>query len=516
MSVTYPRAVADVTPDKPAAVMYPSGETLSYAALEAQANQVANLFRDMGIKAGDKVAFKLRNCLDVFPFAWGAQRAGVIYVSISNSLTYDEMAFIVEDSDAKLLLSSVADNPDMAEQIAANFPNVHLFDTVQASPGWGGWKEAIAGYPTDPIADESYGADMMYSSGTTGRPKGIVTIGFEPEKPVEDWPIMATLASKLCGMNSETVYLCPAPIYHAAPLRWCAAVQFLGGTTILMERFKAEHVLDAIQKHRVTLAQFVPTHFNRLLDLPEETKKAFDLSSLENVAHAAAPCPVEIKQQMIDWWGPILTEYYSGSEGAGFTFINTEEWVAHPGSVGRSILGTIRICDDNDDEVETGVDGFVYFDNDRQFRYHNDDKKTAESRNKHGWSTMGDIGRLDEDGYLYLTGRASFTIVSGGVNIYPQEIENHLINHPLVRDVAVIGTPCKDLGEKVTAVIELYDHDKAGDDVVETLVAFTREKLSGIKVPKEFLFNDALPRTETGKLLKKKLRAEFWPPNSTL
>lgn len=512
MSVSggYPRWFAKETPNKPAAIMCPSGLQLTYAELEVKANQFGHYLRSIGLGVGDKIAFRLENRLEVFPFVWGAQRAGMVYVAISNKAAYDEVAFILENSGASMLLSSATNGVEIVEKIAENFAGrVKLLGLGNMPAGWRDWHKTLEAFPTQPIADEHCGADMVYSSGTTGRPKGVY-MEIDPAKTVDEPPSVANLGRLMFGLDQNTVYLSPAPFYHAAPLRWCVAVQYLGGTVVMMEKFDAETALRAIETYKVSHAQFVPTHFQRLLDLPPATRNAYNLSSLKFAVHAAAPCPIETKQKMIDWWGPVVTEYYSGSEGAGFTYINSEDWLTHPGSVGRALSGIVHICDENGDEVPIGKDGHIFFEGGGSFSYYKDEAKTAESRNKHGWATLGDIGHLDADGFLYLTDRKSFMIISGGVNVYPQEIENLLINHPLVRDVAVIGTPDRDLGEKVTAVVELHDQDLATPATAEILTKYTKEKLGGIKVPKLIEFSPALPRTDTGKLLKRKLRDAYW------
>lgn len=509
MIVGYPRHFASEAPDRTAAIMHPGGEKLTYAELEAQANRFAQYLRACGLRPGDRVAFCLENRLEVFPFVWGAQRAGMLYVAVSNKFTFEEVEFILRDSGASVFLSSCHSGNDVAERTARAFADdVHLLGLGDMPDGWLDWHDVIGTYPAEPIADECFGSDMMYSSGTTGRPKGIFA-EIDPSKPVDEWPIMATLGHNLFGIDDTSIYFSPAPLYHAAPLRWCMGVQFLGGTVVVLKNFDAEETLRAIEAHKITHAQFVPTHFSRLLELPPEIRNAYDLSTLASVAHAAAPCPEQVKRAMIDWWGPIIDEYYSGSEGAGMTFINSADWLSHPGSVGKAVVGTLRICDESGDPLPVGEVGGVYFEDGRSFAYHQDEEKTAESKNHHGWATMGDVGRIDEEGYLYLTDRKSFLIISGGVNVYPQEIENHLISHPIVRDVAVIGTPDKDFGEKVTAVVELHDPSHAGDETADMLTQFTRDKLSGVKVPKAFHFQEALPRTDTGKLLKRVLVEEF-------
>jgi acyl-CoA synthetase (AMP-forming)/AMP-acid ligase II len=324
------------------------------------------------------------------------------------------------------------------------------------------------------------------------------------------------LAQALYGFDGDTVYLSPAPLYHAAPLRYNMTVQRLGGTCIVMEHFDEEQALQLIEKYKITHSQWVPTMFVRMLKLPEEVRTRYDVSSLRCAIHAAAPCPVPVKEQMIDWWGPVLYEYYAGTEGNGFVQLNSEEWLAHKGSVGRPLNCEIHICDDDGAEVPVGEAGTIYFEADDpdapQFQYYNDEKKTRDSRHpkhKH-WTTLGDIGRLDEDGYLYLTDRKAFMIISGGVNIYPQEAENLLITHPKVADVAVIGVPNTDFGEEVKAIVQPMDWADAGPELEEELIAFCQSELSKIKCPRSVDFDKELPRHPTGKLYKRLIRDKYW------
>ena len=381
--------------------------------------------------------------------------------------------------------------------------------------GWSNWEAATAALPTTPIADERAGTDMIYSSGTTGRPKGVrVAL---PDNPALATPtILTMLAQGLYQFSGETIYLSPAPLYHAAPLRWSMAVQRFGGTVVMMRHFEPEAALAALARYGVTHSQWVPTHFVRMLKLPEAVRGAYDLSALKVAIHAAAPCPVPVKRAMIDWWGPVLYEYYAGSEANGMTTITSAEWLAHPGSVGKAAYGVLRICDDQGAEVPPGTEGLIYFEGGGAFEYHNDPAKTAEARHPKGWTTLGDIGRVDEDGYLYLTDRKSFMIISGGVNIYPQEIENRLITHPKVADAAVVGAPCPDMGERVVAVIEPLDPRDAGPALAEELTRWCREELSGVKIPRQIDFTEALPRAPTGKLYKRLLRDAYWGKESRL
>ena len=351
---------------------------------------------------------------------------------------------------------------------------------------------------------------MLYSSGTTGRPKGIKRAS--DHHPIElPNPFLKILCADMCGMNSDSIYLSPAPLYHAAPLRFNMMAITLGGTSIIMEHFDAEEFLKLVEKHKVTQSQLVPTMFVRMLKLPEEVRKRYDVSSLKGAIHAAAPCPIDVKAKMIEWWGPILIEYYAGSEGNGVTVSTSQQWLTHRGTVGRAVVGKVKILDENDQEAPTGQIGTVYFADAPVFAYHNDPEKTKRAYNARGWSTLGDVGYLDEEGFLYLTDRKSYMIISGGVNIYPQETEDVLITHPGVADVAVFGVPNEEMGEEVKAVVQPHDMKKAGKELEAELILFCRKHLSPIKCPKSIDFEAELPRTPTGKLVKRHLRDKYWP-----
>ncbi len=377
-----------------------------------------------------------------------------------------------------------------------------------APPGWTSYERAVAEQPAQPIADQVAGTDMLYSSGTTGRPKGV----FVPPEfgAIDATNPLAEIGRRVYGVDEHTVYLSPAPLYHAAPLRYNVLVLRLGGTCVIMEHFDAKRFLELIERHRVTHTQVVPTMFVRLLKLPAEDRSRHDLSSLRCAIHAAAPCPIPVKRQMIDWWGPIVWEYYAGTEGNGMTLVGSADWLAHPGTVGRAVIGTVKVCDDAGNELPAGETGVVHFADGRPFSYHNDPGKTAASRNARGWTTLGDIGHVDAEGWLYLTDRKAHMIISGGVNVYPQETENLLVTHPEVLDVAVIGVPDEDLGEAVKAVVTPRDMTRAGPGLERELIAFCREHLSHVKCPKSVDFDAELPRHPTGKLYKRLLRDRYW------
>jgi len=504
----HPSVHAQTVPDKPALIVAETGETISYAALDARSNRAAQLFRRAGLGIGDTIALFLDNIPEFYEIVWGAQRAGLFYVCIPSKLTAPEVEYIVRDSGARLVIGSAA-MAAVASALAVPLSDCARLMIGGAVDGWEDWAAAVAGMPDTPIADQRAGVDMLYSSGTTGRPKGVrVAL---PEDPSIAAPnVLVMLAQALYRLGPDSIYLSPAPLYHAAPLRWSMTVMRLGGTVVMMQHFDPEAALAAIDRYKVNASQWVPTHFVRMLKLDEATRARYDLSSLKVAIHAAAPCPIPVKEAMIAWWGPVLYEYYAGSEGNGLTTIDSAQWLAHKGSVGKAAYGELHICDDAGNDVPPGTEGLVYFAGGGVFEYHNDPEKTAEARNAHGWTTLGDIGRVDEEGYLYLTDRKSFMIISGGVNIYPQEIENRLITHPRVADVAVIGGPCPEMGERVIAVVQPVDMAEAGERFAAELTAWCRAELSGVKTPRQIDFAPELPRAPTGKLYKRLLRDRYW------
>ena len=506
----HPGVHAANQPDKPAVIMAATGETITYRELEEESNRGAQLFRSLGLAPGDHIAFMLENHPRFLPLCWAAQRAGLYYTAISYRLQEDEVAYIVDDCEARVFITSKAQAP-LAGRLRARMPKVSSAYMIDGTiDGFDSWETALAAQPPTPIADETEGADMLYSSGTTGRPKGIkVALAGEPLGSAGG---LLALAQGLYQMDENVRYLSPAPLYHSAPLRYNLAVTRLGGTTVIMERFDPAECLRLIGEYGITHAQFVPTMFVRMLKLPEAERMQYDVSSLKVAIHAAAPCPVSVKQTMMDWWGPVIHEYYAGTEGNGFCAVGPDEWLSHPGTVGRALLGEIHICDDDGKPLPTGQVGTVYFGGGNEFEYHNDPGKTEDSRHprEKGWSTLGDMGYVDDEGYLYLTDRKTFMIISGGVNIYPQEVENLLVTHPRVADAAVFGVPNEDFGEEVKAVIQPVDWDAAGDELAEELIDFCRAHLSHIKCPQSVDFERELPRHPTGKLYKRLLRDRYW------
>ena len=484
-----------------------SGETMTYRELDEAANRFARLLRERGLQDGDAFAVLLENRIEYFTLIWGSQRAGTMLVPISTRLTAPEIAYMLQDSEAKFLVTSPLFG-EVTQEIRALMPGLSVL--VIGQDGQEGFAEALAAHDPGPIEDMRAGSVMLYSSGTTGRPKGIRPAPPEDVDPQAIVPLMglATMGASMPA-DGSMVYLSPAPLYHAAPIGWCSVAHRLGATVVVMEKFEPEATLAAIERHGVTDSQWVPTHFVRFLKLDPEVRERYDLSSHQRALHAAAPCPVPIKRAMIEWWGPIINEYYAGSEGIGMTLVKAEQWLTHPGSVGPAIYGKLHICGPDGEELGPGEDGLVYFENDLLPTYHNDPDKTREAMHPSGWMTLGDIGHVDGDGFLHLTDRKSHMIISGGVNIYPQEIENLLVTHDKVMDAAVIGAPDPDLGERVVAVVQPVDMTDAGERLEAELRAFLAPDLSRIKMPKQFDFRPDLPREANGKLYKRELRDEY-------
>jgi long-chain acyl-CoA synthetase len=501
--------IASQAPDRNAVIMSDGSRPMAFAELDRRSLQVSRLLSGLGVRPGGHVALMLANRPEFFEIAWGAQRRGTLWTPVNWHLTASEAQYIVEDCGAQVLFAS-PETADVAAQIAERLPGITTFLCGAERPGTGlaSYERARAEQSSEPLGDEVEGVYFFYSSGTTGRPKGINREHDFP--PFGSGSGLELLMREAFGFGPDSVYLCPAPLYHSAPIAWSMGTHRNGGTVVLMERFDAAECLRAIERHRVTHVQFVPTHFVRMLKLPDAQRRAFDLSSLRVVVHAAAPCPVDVKRQMFDWLGPKIFEYYAGSEGNGLTMIGPQEWLAHPGSVGRPAPGTVHIVGEDGEELPAGQDGVIYFEG-APFEYHNDPAKTAGSRDDRGWSTLGDVGHLDTDGYLFLADRRTDLIISGGVNIYPAEIEHALIMHPAVADVAVIGVADPEMGQSVLAVVQPAGGSPPRPDLADELIAHCRSRLASFKCPRTIEFVAELPRLPTGKLLRRKLREERQP-----
>ncbi|HWX58924.1 AMP-binding protein [Bradyrhizobium sp.] len=502
---------AHLRPLQPAFIMAGSGEAVTYRELEARCNALAHLFRNRGLKRLDHYAIFMENNGRYLEACGAGERSGLYFTCVNSYLTAGELAYILNNSQSRILITSAA-KLDVAREAIKECPGVELCvvaDGTGESARIVGLDQATFGLPRTPIADEYVGTAMLYSSGTTGRPKGILR-PLPEQPPVYNLPLFEFLI-KLWQYREGMIYLSPAPLYHSAPQAAVNLTIRMGGTVIIMESFEPERYLALVEQWGVTHSQLVPTMFSRMLKLPEEVRNRHDLSSLEIAIHAAAPCPVQVKDEMIRWWGPIIQEYYGATEGLGFTACGSAEWLAHRGTVGKVLFGELHILDDNMKECPAGTAGTVWFKTASAFEYFNDPQKTREARSPDGsMSTVGDVGYVDADNYLYLTDRATFMIISGGVNIYPQECENLLITHPKIADAAVFGVPNPDLGEEVKAVVQPMPGIEPCPALAEELLAFCGEKLSRQKVPRSIDFEEQLPRLPTGKLYKRLLRDRYW------
>ncbi|MDG4669216.1 AMP-binding protein [Mycobacterium sp. 236(2023)] len=493
---------------KAAVILHPSGRSVTFKALDESANRLANYLRRRGIDSGDTIAVLMENNEHIHAVMWAARRSGLYFTLVNTHLTASEAAYVVNDSGAKAIISSRAMADvcvEMVRHLPHGLPSVALVANGDMT-GWQNYPECAEGESIQFTPDESEGQLLQYSAGSTGRPKGIRRPRISGSAGRSSLP---TPVFEALGVARDSVYLSPAPTYHTAPAMWTMSAQAVGATTVMMERFDALQALRCIERYGVTHAQFVPTMFVRMLRLSRREKQQFDLSSLRRVIHAAAPCPPAIKHQMIEWWGPIIDEYYGSSEGAGISLISAEEWLRRPGSVGKPILGQPHILDENLKELPPRQIGDVYFDGGYSFEYLNDAEKTAGSRSPQGWVTVGDIGFVDEEGYLFLTDRRHNMIISGGVNVYPQEVENVLISHPLVADVAVFGVHDDDLGQSVIAVVELAQPALASEATNAELMSWASYRLARHKRPRSIVFTENMPRTDAGKLYKDRLILEY-------
>jgi long-chain acyl-CoA synthetase len=497
---------AQESPQRPALIMGATGQTVTFGELDRRSRQLARYLSAQGLARRDHLAVMMENNADYFTVCWAAQRLGLIYTPINWHLTAGEAAYIVENCEAKALIVSEKTR-HIINAMTDNLPSIDVaLTTGQPFGQFKNLNEAINGVEDGPDLGRHEGDVMFYSSGTTGRPKGIT-----PKRGELEWGQLPPLTMYLrgaYGLGRDTVYLVPAPLYHAAALVWSMIVLRAGGLLIIMEKFDPLEALRLIGERRVTHAQFVPTMFVRMLRLSAAERSKHDLSSLKIIIHAAAPCSPQIKQQVIDWFGPIVHEYYAGSEGNGLTAVDSATWLAHRGTVGKPVVGQVHVVGDEGEVLPVGKDGLVYFSGGSDFEYYRDPDKTASAFNARGWSTLGDIGHVDEEGFLYLSDRRTDLIISGGVNVYPKETEDVLLQHPNVLDVAVIGVPNSDLGQEVKAIVELNAASVASPELANDMIAFCRERIAAFKCPKSIDFA-ALPRLPNGKMLKRELRDRY-------
>ncbi len=501
----HPRHWAEVDRDKAAVIAARSGRVTTYRELEQRSMQCANWLRRAGLRPGDHIAAVLENDPSFLVVSWAAQRSGVYFTPISWRFQLEEILYILDHCGARAVFISQSQR-ELAGALVESGKIPLRLSVGGALEGFEGFEDAIAGCPTIALAAETRGVDMLYSSGSTGKPKAVKVAVDDP--CIDGAPQLYRLFGQRFQWNNATVYLMPAPLYHSGPLRFAMAMGYFGGSVLLMEKFDARESLELCERYRVTHAQWVPTMLVRLLKLPRGVRERYDLRSLRFVIHGAAPVAVEVKHAMIEWLGPILEESYSGTEGNGATLISSAEWLSHPGSVGRAAFGELHILDDAGCEVPPGTIGNIYFDGPK-FEYYKDPQRTREAYNDRGFSTLGDIGYVDSEGYLYLTDRKSDVIITGGVNVYPIEAEHALTSHPQVTDAAVFGVPDEDLGEAVHAVVQPARRADAGAALERMLIDYCRAKIAHYKCPRSIEFRDQLPRHDTGKLYKRLLKAEY-------
>lgn len=510
MTVFHPRAHALYQPDKPALVLVDSRDAIAYGELVQRADRAAQLFLRLGLAEGDTIALFLENHLRFAELCWAAKNSGITYACISSQSSVEDAHYIVDNSDAKLLISSAALAATAVAVARLASPTLHCLMLDGAEAPFECYETLLAQEKPVPLTGRHRGPSMLYSSGTTGRPKGVrVAL---PDEPPEVPPRRLAMLRSRYGLDENTTLICPGPFYHAAPGRFMMSVQRCGGTLIGFKKFDPEALLAAIERHRATHVLLVPTMMIRLLKLPATVRARYDLSSLRCVLHMAAPCPIPVKEQCIAWWGPIIEEMYGGTEAVGHTLISSQEWLAHKGSVGRPAAGCrIRILDTEQRALPPFAPGLISMSNGHRFEYYKDAEKTLSAIDAEGWGTLGDIGYLDDEGYLYLTDRAAHMIISGGVNIYPQEAENALYAHPEIADVAVIGVPHAEFGEEVKAVVQPRQFPPVDPAALAAdIMAWCRARLSPIKCPRSVDFVAELPRNESGKLLKRLVKAPYW------
>jgi acyl-CoA synthetase (AMP-forming)/AMP-acid ligase II len=508
----YPGRYATLRPDHPAWIMAGRGSRITYAELDLRSNQFAQLLDARGVPRDGTVAIAAENRLEWAEAIWGVVRSGRYVAPINWHLGGAELASILKACAADAVVVTRRVSATLAD-MRRTLPNLRLVLALDATRSellphaWLPYEPSLARQSTDAVLDERFGGRVMFSSGTTGAPKVIRHPGLDMH-PADAAPHLGAY-TELFSFDADTVYLCPAPIYHTAPFRFVLAIMQLGGTVVCLEQFDAEAALAAIERYRVTHAQFVPTMFVRMLRLDSAVRQRFELSSLAVAITGAAPCPAALKNEIMDWWGPVVHELYGASESYGNCHIGPEEARSHPGSVGRAIRGRIHITDPGGEEVPQGQIGQVWFEGTSPFVYAGQEDATVASTHSAGWSTVGDLGRLDEDGYLYLAGRSDDVIISGGVNIHPAQAEGALAVHPAVSDVGVIGIPDPEYGESVLAVVVPMPSAHPSDALATELIDFCRDRIASFQCPRRVVFAEELPRGDNGKLYKRELRARF-------
>ena len=510
----YPATYAAERPDDDALILASTGSRQSWGELDRASDEIARALRDLGVERGDHIALVVGNVPVFFDVMWAALRSGLLYTAVNTYLTPREVTGVLRACAPSVVIATrpFVDLVDQAWPHLATRPHLIAVADVGEPRSWPtGWRDLddVRGACSPAPLAEAEGAPLWFSSGTSGQPKAVV-------RPLPDCPPgfgdpVAAHYAEIFGLDETTVHLCVGPLHHAAPVGFSTAVHRAGGTVVLTERFDPEELLTWIDRYGVTSTHLVPTMFVRLLKLPDAVRSSFDLGSLRTVLHGAAPCPAEVKRQMIEWWGPVLEEYYGGTEGIGSTVVSSREWLERPGTVGRASRGTIHITDESGSELDVGETGLVWFDNpDFTARYRDDADETDAITHPAGWQTLGDIDHLDEADYLFLTDRWSHKIVTGGVNVFPREIEDVLLQHPAVLDVAVIGVPHAEMGEEVKAVVQLVDPSAASDDTAQVLLTWCRERLARFKCPRSVDFDPSLPRSDNGKLYKRRIRDRYW------
>jgi long-chain acyl-CoA synthetase len=492
------------------ALVDPSGREWTRGELLAECNRISHGLRALGLEKGDCVATVLPNAAEVFALHLACTQLGFYLTPINHHLTAPEIAYIVEDSEAKVFVGSerfAKECKGATGQVGFDPDRQFAIGNVA---GFRPFSDLTAGQPTSMPDGRSAGQVMNYTSGTTGRPKGVR----RPLAPLEP-DLVATLTTGFLGMydlvpEDGNVHICGSPLYHTAVLVFSSSSLHMGHSVVLMDKWTPDEMLRLIDHYKVTHSHMVPTQFHRLLGLPDDVRAQYDVSSLRAMVHAAAPCPIETKKQMLDWWGDSIYEYYAATEGGG-TLVKPQEWRKYPGTVGRPWPNAdIRILDENDKDSPIDQPGTVFIKlGQADFKYKGDDGKTEENR-REGYFTVGDIGYLNAEGYLFLCDRKSDMIISGGVNIYPAEIESVMIQHPEIVDVAVFGIPHSDWGEEVKAVVQPVD-GKVGDDAfAQAILSFCSDKLAKYKTPRSIDFIADMPRDPNGKLYKRKLRDPYW------